>query len=289
MESVTIAHENIEVVVLPEFGARLHRLRAFGHDLLRTPSHVDAHRGDPFFWGAYNMAPWCNRVSADPTRVGRRTLRLATNFGDGAAIHGQVYARPWQQTGERQFAVAAGGDDWPWPYEVTLTVHVDGGLVVISQAMRNLADEPMPAGLGLHPWFRRAALIAIHGDSVYETNTNSPAEPRAVIGQFDLRELGRMATGLDATWSDVARPAVELRWPEIDLRATIASDSPTLHITAASPRDIDGLAVEPQTHAPQGLRRLIGGEPGALAWLEPGQVLGQRIEIDIDIDKGASG
>ena len=37
----------------PAMGAALHRLRVFGHDLLRTPDDpADHDRDDPFFWGA---------------------------------------------------------------------------------------------------------------------------------------------------------------------------------------------------------------------------------------------
>ena len=95
MEEVVIADGPLEVVVLPEAGARLHRLRAFGHDVLLTPDDPATHLADPFFWGAYVMAPWCNRIEARPTRIGAREVDLASNFPDGTAIHGQVYARPW--------------------------------------------------------------------------------------------------------------------------------------------------------------------------------------------------
>ena len=38
MEELTFSDGNVDVVVLPEAGARIHRLRAFGHDVLRTPA-----------------------------------------------------------------------------------------------------------------------------------------------------------------------------------------------------------------------------------------------------------
>ena len=62
MEELRFGAEALEVIVLPQVGARLHRLRAFGHDLLRTPPDPGTHATDPYFWGAYVMAPWCNRI-----------------------------------------------------------------------------------------------------------------------------------------------------------------------------------------------------------------------------------
>ena len=106
-EPLVLRSDEMEVVVLPEQGARLHRIRAFGHDLLRTPDDVDAHAADPFFWGAYVMAPWCNRARTGPMAVAGRTTDLVSNFPDGTAIHGQVYARPWELAGDGWLTVRA--------------------------------------------------------------------------------------------------------------------------------------------------------------------------------------
>ena len=69
MRELHLGDGPLEAVLLPEAGARLHRLRAFGHDLLRTPSDADDHLREPFFWGGYVMAPWCNRLAAGTTSL----------------------------------------------------------------------------------------------------------------------------------------------------------------------------------------------------------------------------
>jgi galactose mutarotase-like enzyme len=114
---------------------------------------------------------------------------------------------------------------------------------------------------------------------VYSPNTGAPASSEPVAGAHDLREIGEMVDGTHATWPINADPAVRLWWPEARLGATMRSDAATLHIAAALPSDVGALAVEPQTHSPQGLRRLLNGEPGAMAWLEPGASLSQTIEM----------
>src|SRR3954463_8009098 len=102
--TLTFASREVEVVVLPELGARLHRLRFRGVDLLRTPDDVAQHQREPFFYGAYVMAPWCNRLAPGPLDVAARTVDLPTNFSDGSAIHGQVYLAPWQGDRDELFA-----------------------------------------------------------------------------------------------------------------------------------------------------------------------------------------
>lgn len=269
----------VEAVILPEVGARLHRLRAFGHDLLRTPDDPATHLRDPFFWGSYVMAPWCNRIEASPVRVGTRRIELGSNVADGSAIHGQVYVRAWEPMGDGTLRIRAGDDGWPWSYDVALRVTVENALLRLELTLTNRSDEPMPAGLGIHPWFRRPVRVAIRGGAVYESNAASPAYPVPVHGLFDLRDPREIESGLDATWTDLATPPVVLQWPVLGVRATMRTRPPVTYVVAASPVDPDAVAVEPQTHAPQGLRRLLHGEPGGLTMLEGGEALDLGVEL----------
>jgi aldose 1-epimerase len=271
MRALTFSSDALEVVVLPEIGARLHRLRVFGHDLLRTPDQPEMHLDDPFFWGAYVMAPWCNRLEAGKVRFGSRFVDLASNFPDGSAIHGQVYARPWQVQGEGRLSIRAGGDAWPWRYQVAQHLTVSRAELRIELELTNLDHEPMPAGLGVHPWFRRPVNVAIHGRSVFPDNLDSDAPQQPVGGQFDLQTPSEMSD-IDATWTELADPAVELVWPQI-VRAFIGVGASPAFIAAASTSTIDAIAVEPQTHAPHGLRRLLAGESGGLSVLDSGETL----------------
>ena len=270
------------MVVLPEAGARIHRLRAFGHDLLRTPADPEEHLRDRFFWGSYVMAPWCGRIDTGQVTVGSRVVDLDSNFPDGTAIHGQVHTQPWEWRPDGTFRVEGGGDGWPWNYEVGLRIDVKEPTVRIDLDLLNRSSDPMPAGLGIHPWFRRPVKVAIRGDAFHSPNTATPPQPQPVLGHFDLREVGGMAPDLDATWTALADPPVELLWPDTGVRATMRARPPVPYIVAASPGDVDAIAVEPQTHAPQGLRRLVGGEPGALTMLKPGQTLGLTVELAFD-------
>ena len=211
MDEVVYADGELEAVILPEVGARLHRLRAFGHDVLRTPVDPSVHARDPFFWGAYVMAPWCNRIAPGSVRVGSHEISLRPNFPDGTAIHGQVYARPWERHSDGSFHAKGGGNEWPWPYDVGVRMEVRTRTLRIDLTLTNLSDDPMPAGLGLHPWFRRPVAVAIRGDTVLPSNIDERSRPEPVRGRFDLRVLGEMSPDLDAAWTDLAEPPVELR------------------------------------------------------------------------------
>jgi len=272
-ELVWFADGGIEIEVYPAVGARLHRLRAYGHDLLRTPWDLRPYLDDPYFYGSYPMAPWCNRVAAGPSVVAGRTIDLPASFPDGTAIHGQVSRCAWQDAGDGRFRIEAGGDGWPWPYEVEQRFAIAGDALTLAIRLTNRSDEPMPGGIGFHPWFRAPLRVAIAGASVHPSNLATAPSPVPVSGALDRRRLETMPDGLDATWTDLGEPPVVLDWPDARIRATMSVTAPTRFIVAASLAGSDAVAVEPQTHAPDGIRRLRNGEPGGLALLEPGSAL----------------
>lgn len=275
IDELTLGGDELEVVMLPSIGARVHRIRAFGQDLLRTPDDPATHLEQPFDWGAYPMAPWCNRAPAGPTPVAGRTVHLAANFPDGTAIHGLVSAAPWTPDGDGSLHVQAGGDGWPWPHEVALTPSVGGRGLQFDFRLTNLAREPMPAGIGLHPWFRTPVEVSLPADAVYQANSGSAAVSQPVAGAFDLRRLGPPSTGLDGTWTRLRERRVELRWPDLGVRARLEMESDTASacVAVARPPSTDAVAIEPQTHGPDPLRRLANGEPDAPILLGPGGAL----------------
>jgi aldose 1-epimerase len=280
-EPLHLRSDDVELVVLPALGARFHRLRAFGHDVLRTPAAVSQHRTEPFVWGAYVMAPWCNRIDAVPTAVAGRTITAPPNFADGTAIHGLVHDRPWVAVGEGRLRTEIEPGAWPWRARVEMDLDLAGGELAVELTLTNLDDEAMPGGLGLHPWFPEPVTVTLPGRSVFRSNLDSTARPEPVDQLHDRRRGGPFPIGVDATWTDLERPAVDLAWPAAGIAATLSLGSEVHHVVGARLPGIDAVAVEPQSHAPNGLRRLLAGEPGALSLVAPGAtlILGFRLRF----------
>lgn len=277
---LAVADGPIRVELLPAVGARLHRLQAFGHDLLRTPDDQAEHTRDPFRWGAYVMAPWCNRIAAVPTDVDGNTVSVPSNFPDGTAIHGQVYDAPWDVASDDALSIGGGGSGWPWPYRCGLKVTIANTVLTFDQSLTNLADSPMPAGLGLHPWFRRPLDLAIQAEAVLPSNLDPDTSVQAVAGPWDLRGMHRVPDDVDATWLAPRDPAVELSWPDIGVGCTMRVRSAAgVCIVVASPTALDAVAIEPQTHAPHGLRRFLRGEPGGMHLVLPGATMRLTTEL----------
>jgi aldose 1-epimerase len=281
---VRLASDELDVELLPEIGGRLHRLRAFGIDLLATPDDLAAYRTEPVFWGAFVMAPWCNRAAAGPATALGRPIDLVANFADGTAIHGLVADVPWHVLGGGRLSVDRGADgQWPWRFSISADVAVDGASLRLEYRLRNLSGRPMPGGIGLHPWFRQPLELGVPAGSVYRRNAGSSSDPEPATGAYDLRGSVVPASGLDGTWTDLADPVIALGWPSLRLRARMVVAAPSLHVAVATP-DRDAWAIEPQTHGPDPLRRLASGEPGAPAILAPGEELGLAIGLSVERD-----
>jgi aldose 1-epimerase len=284
LREVVLGNEALEVTILPDLGARLHRVRAYGVDLLRTPGDHGAHAIDPFFWGAYVMAPWANRAPAGPQELAGRRIELQPNFVDGTVIHGLVHSAPWKTIEDGGFGIRGGGDGdaWPWAFETTLHASVEDRALVLDARLTNRSEAAMPAGIGLHPWFRRPLEVRLPAERVYETNTGSSTHAARAAGRYDLRSLATPADDLDGTWVAPAPSIATLAWPDVGLRATLEVEAPHVCVAIATPAALDAIAVEPQTHGPDGMRRLIGGEADALALLPPGETLRLAVHITVE-------
>lgn len=281
MRELRVAGGGLEAVLLPEVGARLHRLRAFGHDLLHSPDDRRQQRTAPFAWGAYVMAPWCNRLSTAPLVVAGRTVELPANFPDGTAIHGQVYVRPWMVDRDGTTCrIRGGGNGWPWPYEATFGVRPSEAGLRLELSVVNVSDGPMPAGIGLHPWWRRPLLVAVDAGRVYASNTRPAAQPQPVAGAYDLRSLAAPANGLDATWTSLGGRPVQLAWPDLDVLLELRLNGAD-HVVMATPDGGEATALEVQTHAPDGLGRLLRDEAGAMALVRRGEALRMALELSV--------
>ena len=122
-------------------------------------------------------------------------------------------------------------------------------------------------------------MSTIPASLVFESNLDSSVEPVPVAGPFDRRRPGPLASGIDATWTRLAQPQVELSWPQLGVRATMTVSETMTFVVAAAPADIGAVAVEAQTHGPDGMRRLIDVQAAAPTWIPPGASLHGRLEL----------
>ena len=232
--------------VSPKDGGRISSLVVRGSELLVT-------QGDSsVMWGSFPMAPFAGRIRRGRFRFDERDVQLAINFGPDA-IHGTVFERPWQVDDPSTLSIDL-GPGWPFAGRVVQQFALTDGQLDVRLTL--VADEPMPAALGWHPWFRRrlAGLRADARDATQPVEPSAPVEIHLDAALMYVRDADDIPTGElveppAGPWDDCftgLRSAPRLTWPGA-LGLEVASSCDHL-VVYDEPRD--AVCVEPQTAPP---------------------------------------
>jgi aldose 1-epimerase len=181
---------------------------------------------------SFPLVPFVNRIRGGSFEFRGRRVRLAPNMpGDPSPLHGQGWLAPWtvENAGRSdallRFEHAAA--EWPWTYRAEQHFILDEAGLTVSLTCRNLSDEPMPCGLGQHPYFNcgPAARLDTKVTHVWTIDEHVlPVDKVAASGRFDLNARAVCGQDLDhgfggwggrALMSDPAWPFdIEMSSPE---------------------------------------------------------------------------
>jgi galactose mutarotase-like enzyme len=106
------------------------------------------------------MAPFAGRVRDGQFRFRGESFQLPLDLPPHA-IHGTVYRQPWTIVDDATIAIRL-GDPWPFPGTVVQRFSLESDSMRVTMSLR--AEQPMPASIGWHPWFRRR--LTESGDDV---------------------------------------------------------------------------------------------------------------------------
>lgn len=279
----------LELELSPSIGGSIRNF-TWVSDQQRRPILRESHTGadNVLAMASFPLVPFVNRIRDGRFDFRGREIRLQPNMaGDPSPLHGQGWLGEWvveaqgNQDATLRYAHEAG--EWPWTYEALQQFALDEGGLLVRLICRNDSDNPMPCGLGQHPYFPCSSetILDTHVTDVWEINDIVlPTVRRPAIDRYDLRERHVCGQGLDhgfAGWGGLATirdPA----WP-FKIRLT----SPTAgFFQLYSPTDGGIFVAEPVTHANAALN-----EPEerwhdlGLQVLEPGGEMKLEMRIDI--------
>ena len=233
---------------------------------------------------SFPLVPFVNRIRGGRFVFRGRDVVLKPNMaGDPSPLHGQGWLHPWRviEQGSSDAILHFGHEqgEWPWTYEARQDFELDGSGLSVRLSCRNLSDEPMPCGLGQHPYFPCGPETRL--DTIVETAWTIdehvlPVEQVPATGQYDLRERLVCGQGLDhgfGGWGGSAR-VTDPTWPH-----AIEMSSPNAgFFQLYSPADGGIFVDEPVTHANAALN-----EPEEL-WADLGlKVLGPGETMQLDM------
>lgn len=154
--SFALAGAGWELELLPALGGAIGALTYRGADILRpTPAGAT----DPLQAACFPLVPYANRIAGGRFHFAGRDVRLPLNFGDHPnTLHGTAWQSAWEvlEVGADQAVLAQehdGGGGWPWAWRAEQRFELDEAGLSVTLTLANKAAEPMPAGIGLHPYF----------------------------------------------------------------------------------------------------------------------------------------
>jgi len=195
-----------EATLRPEVGASLASLTLDGTEVLRMMPESST---SPLDAACFPLVPYCNRIRDGHFTFGGREVTLPANFPpERHSIHGFSWQHPWRvESAAANKCVLVyeynGAHPWPWFYRAEQRVRLGEKGCAVTLVLTNHGDTPMPAGIGLHPYFRRgrSARVRFTADHVLLSDPQLRAE---------LAERGRDRVSRYYGWPVVARQAVEL-------------------------------------------------------------------------------
>lgn len=298
---VTLRHRSsmggtMECVLSPRHGGSIARLAWHapeGTVELMRPAPAEAMRaGSAIDMGCFPLIPFSNRIDAGQFRFDGREVRLPLDLpGCPHAIHGHAWRAHWRveertdSAARLSFRHPAGA--WPWTYTATQIVALDDDGLTVVLDVSNDDQAPMPAGIGLHPYFPKppGTVLKARVGAVWLNGLTMLPVKRAPLPDvwafpdgvtMDRTVLDNGFTGWDGR--------ATLTWPgaevESGLRLTLLADGPFGHLVVYAPEGENYLCVEPVTHMTDAINH--GEETDAgLAILRPGERLSGTVRFEL--------
>ena len=236
----------------------------------------------------FPLVPYVNRVRGGAFSFRGRKVRLAPNMaGDPSPLHGQGWLNPWRVEvageGHASLSYVHEPGEWPWAYEARQQFTLDEGGFWVVLTCANLSEEPMPCGLGEHPYFPCGAQTRIDTNvtDVWTVDEKVlPVERVPAEGRYDLND--RLVCGQDLDngfggWGGAARMS-DPGWPyEVRL---ISHDARFFQLY--SPRAGGIFVAEPVSHANAALNAPEEHWPElGMRVLDPGQAMSMAMRLDV--------
>ena len=273
-DRLALGRGDLQLDLLPRLGgavAAYRRATPGGTQALFRESTADA--DDVLQTACFPLVPYCNRIRDGRFRFGDREVRLTPNLPPQKhPLHGQGWRNPWTVTGAgpdwAELVYRHEPDEWPWAYEASQRFTLDHAGLEIQLGCRNLASEPMPCGLGLHPFFDAPAgtMLDTRVAGVWTVDEEiMPVRLEPPVGRYALENRSIAGASLDNGYEGWSGKAI-LRWPGAAAGLRISSaDAARFQVYAPAGQPV--LCAEPVTNANDALRR-----PEA-AWAEAGIVV----------------
>lgn len=281
---VTIEAGELRLVLNPKVGGSIRSLSRSDHAILR---HA-ASDGDVLDAASFPLVPYVNRIRGGRFTFREREVVLRPNMaGDASPLHGQGWLNPWavesQDVGRATLMYRHERDEWPWRYEAVQEFRLEADGLWLRLTCSNMDEEPMPCGLGQHPYFPCGPQTRIDTEVTHVWTIDDdvlPVERVAAEGRFDLCDRLVCGQSLDHGFTGWAGTAIltDPDWP----CAVRMSSSDARFFQLYSPAAGGIFVAEPVTHANAALNALEEEWASlGLRVLDPGEAMHLDMRLDV--------
>lgn len=286
---VRLSDGDLHADIWPANGARLAGFFSLrGEDrfdwMVPAPA-ADIDSGRSGSWGSFPLVPFSNRIRDARFEWDGETHRIeATEKGAPNAIHGHGRNLSWTvdrvtpQSIDMSYEYRPG--DWPFAYRAEQSIRLADGTLSLEMRLVNLAERPMPAGLGHHPYFpwRGGPVV----ESCFEhywpaVDGVLPLGPVPLPPELDFSAGKSLPRGLDNGFSGWGG-RLSVTWPKDGATLTMKGGPELGHVILFSPPAQDFFCAEPVSHAIDAVNLAAGGvEKTGVRRLEPGATMAVHV------------
>ncbi|HEY0164743.1 MAG TPA: aldose 1-epimerase [Sphingomicrobium sp.] len=204
---------------------------------------------------SFPLVPYVNRIRGGRFDFRGRSVILEPNMpGDPSPLHGQGWLGEWRVEKQDGSGVTVVFDhpagEWPWAYRADQRFSLDEAGLTVVLTCRNSSDEPMPCGLGQHPYFNCGPGTRLDTEVAHAWTIDEhvlPVDKVPAEGRFDLADRAVCGQDLDhgfGGWGGTARMS-DPDWP-----FEVAMSSPDARFFQLYSPGTGGIFVaEPVSHA----------------------------------------
>lgn len=261
MPTLRLENGIVRADVLPEAGGGVLRFDWLGDGAgdgdivpIFRPGQREAALRDPRALACYPLVPWSNRIGGGRFMFEDRLVEVPLTRGDEPyPLHGHGWLMPWRVVSQTEASIelaAVVDRGQPFRYSARLRYTLSGHALHVLLSVRN-EGQPLPFGLGLHPFFPRTPEVRLQAPAraMWQAAPDHlPTVLQALPADADFRKLRPLATDADINHSFEGWDGhAEIVWPDRRLSLAIAAD--TSRYVLYTPAAYDFFCFEPVDHA----------------------------------------
>jgi aldose 1-epimerase len=291
MQLLDLKNDYLHCRIAPEHGGSIYSFNyhtaAHHQPIMRATWGEEAYLITDF--SSWPLVPFSNRIKEGKFSFMGQHYRVPVNYlGYPHASHGHGWERPWkiESHNHTHCLLSFSFNDpvvWPFSYTAYQDFKLEEQSLSIRLGLSNSGNHPMPAGLGLHPYFPKPSGTTLQAQVKHLWEIDSsviPTQHILVPDEYDFSipkildhaRLDHCFDGYGGT--------MQIVWPNRPVQLKVTSSSFLQHFVVYTPAGKDFFCAEPVSHMPDAINRLSRPDHGLII-LKPNESLVAEYEFAV--------